>query len=57
MASGLATIAIEDFFAVFQVNVDDNGTDVGRAECLDEYLSIEGRICVDRLNGMLKILE
>jgi len=27
------------------------------AECLDEYLRMEGRIYVGRLNGKLKILE
>ena len=43
IAPNLPAIAVEDCFSIFLVNVNDNGTHVGRAECSDEYLRTEGR--------------
>jgi len=53
MAPNMPAIDIEDFFSIFLVNVNDNGTGVERAEWLDEYQN--GSVLT--LNGKLKVLE
>ena len=57
MVPNLSVIDIEDYFSIFLVNVNDNRTNVERAEWLDEYPRTEGRTRVDGLNGKMKILE